>query len=285
MTGTYPNFGLTLADGVARIVIDRARKRNSLPVAMWKSLVEICAELAAEKELRAVVLTGAGPSFCAGADISALSEDDDTVKAAVGRAEQAVRNLAVPTIARISGHCIGGGSQLAIACDLRVADTTAVFAVPPAKLGVIYAVSSTRALVDLVGPAAAKRLLFTAQTIDATTALRIGLVDEVVAAPELDAAVDRLLGELLPLAPMTQLAAKELVNAIVDGAIVDGAIADGAIAGGAAGAGPAAETVGTPDEIYARWMADWRRSPDGVEGPRAFLERRSPQFSWRRVTR
>lgn len=265
-TDTYPNFGLTRADGVARIVIDRPGKRNALTVAMWHSLADICAELAADQELRAVVLTGAGPSFCAGADISALSEDDDTVKAAVGRAEHALRNLAVPTIARISGHCIGGGSQLAIACDLRVADSTAVFAVPPAKLGVIYAVSSTRALVDLVGPAAAKRLLFTARTIDAVAALRIGLVDEVVQAPELDGAVDQLVGELLPLAPMTQLAAKEIVNAILDG----GARAD-AMGGG------------DVDAVYARWMAEWRRSPDGVEGPRAFLERRAPRFSWRRL--
>lgn len=269
MTGDHPNFRLTHAGGVVRIVIDRPEKRNAMTVAMWHLLADICAELAAERELRAVVLTGAGSSFCAGADISALSEDDATVKAAVGRAELAVRNLAVPTIARISGPCMGGGSQLAIACDLRIADSTAVFAVPPAKLGVIYGVSSTRALVDLVGPAAAKRLLFTARTIDAAAALRIGLVDEVVQAPGLDAAVDQLVAELLPAAPMTQVAAKELVNAIVDGST---------------GTGPGAPDGESPDAIYARWMDEWRRSPDGVEGPRAFLERRTPSFRWRHRT-
>lgn len=262
MARPYPNFQLTHAGGVARVMIDRPGKRNALTVEMWRGLADICAELAADRELRAVVLSGAGPSFCAGADISALSEDDDTMKAVVGRAEQALRNLAVPTIARISGHCMGGGTQLAVACDLRIADDTALFAVPPAKLGVIYAVSSTRALVDLIGPAAAKRLLFTAEVLDGPAALRLGLVDELVAARDLDAAVDRLVAQLLALAPMTQLAAKELINAITDRS------------GGSDGSGE-------PDAIYERWMGEWRRSPDGAEGPRAFLERRPPRFGWR----
>lgn len=262
MARPYPNFQLTHAGGVARVMIDRPGKRNALTVEMWRGLADICAELAADRELRAVVLSGAGPSFCAGADISALSEDDDTMKAVVGRAEQALRNLVVPTIARISGHCMGGGTQLAVACDLRIADDTALFAVPPAKLGVIYAVSSTRALVDLIGPAAAKRLLLTAEVLDGPAALRFGLVDELVAARDLDAAVDRLVAQLLALAPMTQLAAKELINAITDGS------------GGSDGSGE-------PDAIYERWMGEWRRSPDGAEGPRAFLERRPPRFGWR----
>lgn len=111
MAHPYPNFQLTHAGGVARVMIDRPGKRNALTVQMWRGLADICAELAADRELRAVVLSGAGPSFCAGADISALSEDDDTMKAVVGQAEQALRNLAVPTIARISGHCMGAVSS------------------------------------------------------------------------------------------------------------------------------------------------------------------------------
>lgn len=253
----YPNFDLAVSEaGVATVTIDRPDKRNALTVDMWRQLPVICAELDRLAELRAVVLTGAGPSFCAGADISSLSEDEATMRTVVDAAERALRQLAVPSIARISGHCMGGGSQLAIACDLRVADETASFAVPPARLGVIYPPSSIRALTELVGPAWAKRLIFTAERIDAQTALRIGLVEQVVAAAELDGAVDELVASMLPLSPMTQLAGKQLVNLIADGSDADSA--------------------------YTDWVLRWRASPDGAEGPRAFLQRRPPVFGWRR---
>jgi enoyl-CoA hydratase/carnithine racemase len=222
---------------------------------MWRELAVICARLDADPGLRVLVVTGAGPSFCAGADISSLSEDEAVLKSVVETAERALRNLAMPSIARISGHCLGGGNQIAVACDLRVADSTASFGVPPARLGVIYPVGSTRALVELVGPAAAKRLIFTAQPIDAAQALRVGLVEQVVEPDELDAAVAELVAAILPLAPMTQFAAKELVNLIADG--------------------------GDADAAFERWVAQWRLSADGAEGPRAFLGRREPVFSWR----
>jgi enoyl-CoA hydratase/carnithine racemase len=248
---------LVSIDGsVATLTINRPAKRNALTVAMWQELAVICAELDADPRLRVLVVTGAGPSFCAGADISSLSEDEAVLKAVVETAEQALRSLAMPTIAKISGHCFGGGNQIAVACDLRVADSTASFGVPPARLGVIYPVGSTRALVELVGPAAAKRLIFTAQPIDAAQALRIGLVEQVVEPGQLDAAVAELVAAMLGLAPMTQFAAKELVNLIADG--------------------------GDADAAFERWAAQWRLSSDGVEGPRAFLARRQPVFRWRR---
>jgi enoyl-CoA hydratase/carnithine racemase len=248
---------LLAVDGpVATLTINRPAKRNALTVAMWRRLAECCAQLAADPAVRVLVVTGAGPSFCAGADISSLSEDEAVLKSVVATAERALRDLPMPTIARISGHCFGGGNQIAVACDLRVADSTASFGVPPARLGVIYPVSSTRALVELIGPAAAKRLIFTAQPMDAAQALRIGLVEQVVAPDELDAAVAELVAAILPLAPMTQAAGKELVNLIADG--------------------------GDADAAYERWTARWRLSADGVEGPRAFLARRPPVFGWRR---
>jgi enoyl-CoA hydratase/carnithine racemase len=247
---------LVSTDGpVATLSINRPAKRNALTATMWRDLAAICAELDADPELRVLVVTGVGPSFCAGADISSLSEDEAVLKEVVQSAERALRNLAMPSIAKISGHCFGGGNQIAVACDLRVADSSASFAVPPARLGVIYPVDSTRALVELVGPAAAKRLIFTAQPIDAAQALRIGLVEQVVPPGELDAAVAELVAAILPLAPMTQFAGKELVNLIADGADADAA--------------------------FDRWTARWRLSADGAEGPQAFLARRRPVFSWR----
>jgi enoyl-CoA hydratase/carnithine racemase len=256
MPRSSENFLVETVDHVATVRINRPAKRNALTIDMWRQLAEICDSLAADSHLRVAVISGVGPSFCAGADISSLSEDDATMKAVVPAAELALRELPIPTIAMISGHCTGGGSQIAIACDLRVADATASFAVPPAKLGVIYPVSSTRALVELVGPAAAKRLIFTGHPIDSVEALRIGLVDQVVAPQELEAAVADLISTMIPLSPMTQLATKQIVNAIADGT--------------------------DADSLYEWWQSQWSASSDGIEGPRAFIERRPPEFTWRR---
>ena len=247
---------LVSIDGpVATLTINRPAKRNALTPAMWRELARICAELNADPALRVLVVTGAGPSFCAGADISSLSEDEAVLREVVGTAERALRALAFPSIAKIRGHCLGGGNQIAVACDLRVADSTASFGVPPARLGVIYPVGSTRALVELVGPAVAKRLIFTGQPVDAAQAMRMGLVEQVVEPGELDAAVAELVAAMLPLAPMTQFAGKELINLIADG--------------------------GDADAAFDRWITRWRLSPDGAEGPRAFLARRQPVFNWR----
>jgi enoyl-CoA hydratase/carnithine racemase len=251
----YPNFTVEIIDSVATVTIDRPDKRNALTIGMWQQLSAICAELRSDRQLRAVVVTGAGSSFCAGADITALAEDDASMKAAVYQAEEALRRLPVPTVAKIRGYCVGGGNQIAVACDLRIADTSAIFGVPPAKLSVLYPVNSTRSLVELIGPAAAKRLIFTAAAIDASEALRIGLVNQVVPAEALDTEVADLVASMLPLAPMTQAASKDLINAIADGA--------------------------DAEALHRRWYGEWSTSPDGVEGPTAFLQKRKPVFSWR----
>lgn len=250
------NFQVATLDGVARILIDRPEKHNAMTVEMWRTLAEICAELGADRGLRAVVISGAGASFCAGADISALSEADATMKAVVAAAEQALRALPMLTIAVVRGACMGGGTQIAIACDLRLADDTARFAVPPARLGVVYPAASLRGLVALVGPAAAKRLLFTAGTVEAGEALRLGLIDQLFAPAELDRAVEELLNAARPLSALSQLAAKAVIDELVDG--------------------------GDAEAVQAQWERQWQASADGVEGPRAFLERRAPVFTWRR---
>ncbi len=257
MTG-YEDLRVTVTDSVAEVVIDRAAKRNALTLAMWQGLGAACRELSADTALRAVVVSGAGPSFCAGADISALSADDTAMKSAVYQAEEALRSIPVPTVAKIRGHCVGGGNQIAVACDLRIADATASFAVPPARLGVVYPVNSVAALVSLVGPSAAKRRLFTAERIDAAEALRLGLVDRVVEPDALDAAVRDWLASLLPLAPLTQRSGKQIVNAVAAGA-----------------------TAAELEQLQRSWQLQWAASDDGREGPAAFLERRAPRFTWR----
>lgn len=254
---TYPNFRVDVADRVTTVIIDRPDKRNALTVQMWSDLAAICRHIGRDVSVRAAVFTGAGSSFCAGADISALSADDAAMKTAVADAESALRELPVPTVAVIRGHCAGGGTQIAVACDLRIADNTAVFAVPPAKLSVVYPASSIRGLMSLIGPAATKRLIYTAAPIDAAEAHRLGLVDLLVAPRDVPAAVDELVASMLPLAPLTQSATKAMVNAIAAGA----------------------------DELdvqalHARWNRIWQDSSDGREGPKAFLERRPAEFRW-----
>src|SRR3954469_20830294 len=136
-----------------------------MTAAMWAALPDLLTGLADDATVRALVVTGAGPSFCAGADIATLLSrpDQATPMAEVRRdnlaAQAALRAFPHPTVAAIRGHCIGGGVEIATACDLRLTDPTGVFGVTPAKVGVVYAPASTRALIDLVGPATTKYLL------------------------------------------------------------------------------------------------------------------------------
>ncbi|MFV2118064.1 enoyl-CoA hydratase/isomerase family protein [Streptomyces sp. Act-28] len=244
-----PQLQHRVTDGVATVVIGNPAKRNAMTAAMWRALPELLEELAADREVRALVLTGAGDTFCSGADISTLREPDDRRQSPAVRAEEALAAFPRPTIAAVRGYCVGGGCQLAVACDLRFAEAGARFGVTPAKLGVVYPSSSTRRLVSLVGPATAKYLLFSAELIDDRRALRAGLVDEVLPAGELDGRVDAFVRVLLSRSPLTQAAAKEFAAGRTD-----------------------------RDE---HWAAEARGSGDQAEGAAAFLERRRPRFTYR----
>ncbi|WP_086770917.1 enoyl-CoA hydratase/isomerase family protein, partial [Streptomyces bobili] len=176
-----------VTDAVATVVLHHPAKRNAMTAAMWRALPPLLEKLAADPGVRALVLTGAGGTFCAGADISTLQGSPDEAQSLAVRAEEALAAFPGPTLAAVKGHCVGGGAQLAAACDLRFAEDGALFGVTPAKLGIVYPSSATRRLVALVGPAAAKYLLFSGELIDTERALRTGLVDEVLPAGELDA--------------------------------------------------------------------------------------------------
>ena len=166
---------------VATVVISNPARRNAMTAAMWRQLPELLDRLEPDPDVRALVLTGAGDAFCAGADLGDLAELLDAGDASIAvAAEERLARFAKPTVAAIRGACVGGGAQLAVACDLRIAADGARFGVPPARLGLVYPAPTTRRLARLVGPSAAKHLLFTAELIDAERALRIGLVDEVL---------------------------------------------------------------------------------------------------------
>ncbi|MFJ4782396.1 enoyl-CoA hydratase/isomerase family protein [Streptomyces sp. NPDC088794] len=243
-----PQLLHTVTDSVATVVIHHPAKRNAMTAAMWAALPPLLDTLAADPEVRALVLTGEGGTFCAGADISTLRGSPKEAQSLAVGAEEALAAFPKPTLAAIRGHCVGGGAQLAAACDLRFAEEGALFGVTPAKLGIVYASSSTRRLVSLVGPAAAKYLLFSGELIDTERAQRTGLVDEVLPAGELDKRVAEFTRILAARSQLTQAAAKEFANGRTD--------RDG------------------------YWAEQARGSDDTAEGVAAFLDRRQPRFTW-----
>src|SRR3954452_16369662 len=247
---------------VAVLTINRPAKRNAMTAGMWAALPDLLARLAEDAAVRVLVVTGAGPSFCAGADIADLlgGPDAEDPMAAVRRdnlaAQAALRAFPHPTVAAIRGHCIGGGVEIAASCDLRFTDPTGVFGVTPAKAGVVYAPASTKALLDLVGPATTKYLLFSGELLDAEAALRIGLVDRLVPAQDLDGEVRRFADVLASRSALSQRATKEVVAALTTG--------------------------GDGEAEVGRWYRETITSGELAEGVTAFAERRPPRFPWAR---
>lgn len=211
-----PQLLHTVTDSVATVVVHHPAKRNAMTAAMWRALPPLLDTLAGDPGVRALVLTGEGGTFCAGADISTLRRSPEEAQSLAVHAEEALAAFPKPTVAAIRGHCVGGGSQLAAACDLRFAEEGSLFGVTPAKLGIVYPASSTRRLVSLVGPAAAKYLLFSGELIDAERALRTGLVDEVLPEGELAKRVGEFTRILASRSQLTQAAAKEFANGRTD---------------------------------------------------------------------
>ncbi|MFB8244229.1 enoyl-CoA hydratase/isomerase family protein [Streptomyces sp. NPDC055952] len=243
-----PQLDHAVTDSVATVVIRNPEKRNAMTAAMWRALPPLLHGLADDPAVRALVLTGEGRTFCAGADIATLRGSPEEAQGLAVRAEEALAAFPKPTLAVIRGHCVGGGAQLAAACDLRFAEEGALFGVTPAKLGIVYPASSTRRLASLVGPATAKYLLFSGELIDAGRALRTGLVDEVLPEGELGKRAAEFTRVLVSRSQLTQAAAKEF--------------ADGR----------------TDRDAY--WAGQARGSGDAAEGVAAFLERRQPRFGW-----
>jgi enoyl-CoA hydratase/carnithine racemase len=252
---------LVTRDGaVAVLTIDRPEKRNAMTAGMWAALPGVLAPLAHDPGVRTLIVTGAGPSFCAGADISDLlgGADPGDPMADLRRdnlaAQAALRAFPKPTVAMIRGHCIGGGVEIASCCDLRFADPTAVFGVTPAKVGIVYTPSSVKALLDLVGPSMTKYLLFSGELVDTPTALRAGLVDRVVAPEDLESEVHRFAGVLASRSALSQRAVKEVVAALTGG--------------------------GDGEDVVTPWYRETIATGELAEGVAAFAERRSPRFPW-----
>lgn len=254
---------LQITDDLASLVINRPEKRNALTQDMWERIPVLLAELEADPKVKVVILkSGTAGMFSAGADIaefeeiSGNAERREANRIAVREAQRALARLSKPTIAVIDGACVGGGCGLALACDLRFASPKARFGITPVKLGLIYSLQDTKQLVDLVGPAEAKSLLFTGRLIDAAEALRIGLINGIHPAEELDDAVLALARVIAENSQWGVRGIKRVIRMILDGAVDD-----------------------TP-ETEAMFRESFG-GPDYEEGVAAFLERRKPAFPCR----
>jgi enoyl-CoA hydratase/carnithine racemase len=209
---------------LAIVTINRPKRRNAMTLAMWNELGRIFTSLNDEPEVRAIILTGAGEAFCAGADISEFSavratvDDGRAYEAAGDRCQTAIAASTKPTIAAISGPCYGGGVGLALSCDFRVADKSAYFAIPAARLSNVYGIVETRAVFDAVGYAAAKEVLFTGRRFDLDEAHRIGLATHTSETSAI-AGAQALAASMARSAPLTIKGTKVILDAIAHCAV------------------------------------------------------------------
>jgi enoyl-CoA hydratase/carnithine racemase len=255
---------LVTQQGVARLLIDNGAKRNAFDLDMWRALPALVAQADADPEARVLLIAGApGLPFCSGADISefstvrATSAGGRAYEAANVEAFDAIAACGKPTIAAISGFCMGGGMGIAAACDLRVAQAGTLFAIPAGRLGVGYPPSAMRYVVTAVGAQRAFDLFFTARRLDASAALEAGFLARVIAAEAFDAEIAILAVTIAANAPLTLRAAKAAIRA-------------------AAGL-PHAPSTGDCEAMAAACFD----SDDYREGRAAFLEKRAPVFRGR----
>lgn len=256
---------LTHEGAVVRLTIRRAEKKNAFNEAMWASLLLHCQHLARALQAnraaapRVLLVQGSGGAFCAGADIEEMRQraGDATWLAAnnhtVSQAQLALERLPMPTIALIDGPCFGGGFGIAAACDFRLATQQSLFAITPARLGLLYSVEDTRRVVALVGDARARRLLLRSERLDAVTALQWGVVDALVAPDELQTTAQRWADGLAAQSP-TSMAGIKATLGLING---NGEWSEAGIR-----------------ERFVQAFA----GADFAEGTRAFLERRPPAF-------
>jgi len=255
---------LSITDGIGLITFNHPEKRNAMSLDMWQGLVSALVELRDDPDVRVVIMAGAGDrAFVSGADVSQFEKTRHNVKAS----EEYWRRRAVPgavlteypkpTIACIQGFCLGGGLQLAMLADIRIAGENSEFGFPAAKLGLAYGYDDLKHLVSLVGPSWAKLLMYTGMRIDSAEALRIGVVDRVVPDAELWNATTEIARTISGNAPLAIKAAKITIAQVLRD--------------------PGMRDMDAIKEIAAACMD----SEDFREGRQAFMEKRKPHFTGR----
>lgn len=243
---------------VGTITIDNPDRHNAISNPMWQAITDAALEFDADPDIRLITIEGNGrKAFASGADISRFESAEGPVTRGGGAFSTAcatVHAVSKPTVAIIRGWCLGGGMALAISCDLRLANDRARFGIPAAKLSIGYPVEGLRRLVELVGLSTAKEIMFTARQYSAEEALRLGMINHLLADDAIDAFAADYIASIAAGAPLTQKGAKlALAELAKDESRRDLA---------------AAEAI----------IAQCSTSEDHAEGTRAFLEKRRPVF-------
>jgi enoyl-CoA hydratase len=241
------------------LVLNRPERRNALNAEMWAAIPPVLKALDENPSVRVIVVRGAGQeAFAAGADISEFATARNSSAAADqyqklnSAALAAIRGCSRPVIAMITGYCIGGGVAIAMAADLRIADQSARFALPPARLGLAYPLDSLKDLVTTIGPAATKDMIFTGRQVKAEEALRLGLVNRI--ATDIEADMTALTAEIGEGAPFTLTHAKRAIDFLTG-------------------------RPGHEDDAEVAWLGQrCFDSEDYAEGRSAFMEKRKPLF-------
>lgn len=248
--------------GVGRVTLDRPEVRNAFDDALIAKLTQIFTELDRDSSIRAVVLAGNGPAFCAGADLNWMKRMsgysyDENVRDARALAEMlsTLDRMDKPTIARVHGPAFAGGTGLVAACDIAVGTPEAKFCFSEAKLGLSPATISPYVM-RAIGARAASRYFLTAEVFDAQEALRIGMLSALVPASELDAFIESMLKHLLAGGSAAHARIKDLVHDVAGRPIDDELKGD-----------------------TARRIAEIRASEEGKEGIASFLEKRKPKWA------
>jgi enoyl-CoA hydratase len=248
-------------DGVAHIQFNNPERRNAVSLEMWQAVGRALDGFAADERVRVVVLSGAGDkAFVSGADISKFEQERSSAEAiahynaTTAEVFAKLADFAKPTIAQITGSCVGGGVALAVCCDLRICGEGSRFGIPAARLGLGYGFAGVNRLVQLVGPSFAKEIFFTARLFASAEAREMGLVNRVVPDAEVEAYVADYARRITENAPLTVGSIKAIVGETLKNP----------------GERDLARCAALVDACYA--------SQDYIEGRRAFMEKRKPQF-------
>ena len=248
-------------EGVGYITFNNPEKHNAVSIEMWDALEKILDEFRSSKDIRVIVLNGAGgKSFVSGADISKFDKERSSKEAVLSynkrtqKVYELLETFPKPTIAMIDGYCIGGGLNLAVCCDIRICSEKSKFAMPAAKLSLGYPFSSIKRLFDVMGPGMAKHFMFTAEKISASEALACGLVQKLVNEENIETYVRDYALTISHNAPLTIKAMKQI----------------------------GIEILKNPDErdlLLCKQLASaCFDSEDYKEGRKAFMEKRKPNF-------
>ena len=247
---------VTVADGIATLTLNRPAQRNAMNRALLSALRASIEDLDERKDVRVVVVRGAGPAFCAGMDLKEMEARGGAAdpEADVVDVLQRVERSRWPTIAMVHGDAIAGGCELALHCDLRVMGEGARIGMPLARIGLVVPFILAQKLVEVIGPAHTRHLMFTGRPIDAKRALEIGMVHQVVPAGDVESATQTLARTIADNAPLSLAGIKAVIQRALD----------------------LRTTIAHDDLDAAARRA--RSSADASEGRRAMLEKRKPSF-------